>query len=229
MREHDLHDSAQFWCAMGGAIAVIGGVLLGVGVARSGKSSVWSQEWFDAGFAVTMLGALALCWALVLYVANRQTTNDGISYVPPEPIPQRSSDAAPASILRNEQGLRELRPLEEGLPISALPPGVYGFTTPWSVSRLPSADLCAHAGGTAVLEVHKAQSGDVELVGYVSQETAARIADEGAILLFPEPWEEAKTLVTIPLARIISADSGHFGLGYKIEAQLGPRAQGARS
>jgi hypothetical protein len=90
---------------MGGAIAVIGGVFLGVGATRSGKSSVWSQEWFDAGFAVTMVGALALCWALVLYVrANRRTTAGGISHAPLEPIPQPPSDATPASALRKEPG-----------------------------------------------------------------------------------------------------------------------------
>ena len=229
MGERDLHDSAQFWCAMGGAIAVVGGIFLGVGVTKSGQNSVWSQEWFDAGFAVTMLGALALCWALVLYLAHRHAANGGVTRIPPEPIPQPSSDATASSILRKERGLRELRPLEEGMPISELPVGVYGFMTPWSVEHLASAHLGAQAGGTAVLELHKTQSGDVELVGYVSQETATRIENEGPILFFPEPWEEAKTLVTIPVPRIASAVEGHFGRGYKIEALLrGPKAPSAR-
>jgi hypothetical protein len=231
-----LDESARFWCAMGSAVAVIGGILLGVGVTKSqgNHSSLWSEGWFDAGFGVMLLGAFALVWALILYLAHRQagvpqspgSSARGPSGESPDAPPDRErrsnlpSVVTPAQALRTERGLRELRPLEVGLPLSQLPPGVYGFMPPWFVTNLEDALLDAQAGGTSVLEVHKTQDGELQLVGYVSQETATRISGAGTVLLFPEAWEEANEVVGIPRGRIVQADSGHFALGYKMELRL---------
>jgi len=57
---------------MGGGIAVVGGIAVGVGVARvPAHRTVWSVVWFDVGFVVVVLGVLALVWALVLHLAHR--------------------------------------------------------------------------------------------------------------------------------------------------------------
>ena len=192
---------------MAGALAVIGGTLLGVGVAESQthQSSLWSEGWFDAGFGVTLLGAFALVWALILYLAHRHAGGQqGSSWPVPDAggappatpeatqrQPNVTTVVTPAEELRTKRGLRRLRPLEVGLPLSELPGGIYGFMPPWHVTDLEHASLNAEPGGTCVLEIHKTQDGETQLIGYVSQETATRASHAGTIWLYPEPWEEA--------------------------------------
>jgi hypothetical protein len=72
MRRQQLHESAVFWLGLGGGLAVIGGILMGVGAGRVAQDvSLWSSRWFDTGFGVTLLGACMLFWSLVLFLAHR--------------------------------------------------------------------------------------------------------------------------------------------------------------
>jgi hypothetical protein len=74
MQEHRLYDSAMFWVTLGGPIAAIGGILAGIGVFQVGSGgNLWANAWFDAGVVVVVLGAAMLLWALVLFLAQRQT------------------------------------------------------------------------------------------------------------------------------------------------------------
>lgn len=67
-----LLDSSLFWLAMAGAVAVVGGIFMGVGGTRTpAHKSVLSEGWFDAGIGVVALGVVMLAWALVLYLAHR--------------------------------------------------------------------------------------------------------------------------------------------------------------
>jgi len=67
-------DSSIFWLALGGVVVTLGGILLGVGSAKAiaAKDSLWSSGWFVAGFTIMLAGCLALVWALVLFLVQRQ-------------------------------------------------------------------------------------------------------------------------------------------------------------
>jgi hypothetical protein len=75
VRRISRHESALFWCAIAAGLIPVGGILLGVGLARQPKTgSIWADGWFAAGFGVMILGCLALVWALILYLAHREET-----------------------------------------------------------------------------------------------------------------------------------------------------------
>jgi hypothetical protein len=67
-------ERASFWTGWGAAVLVIGGTLMGVGVAQttSQKPSVdvWSNGWFKGGFIALVIGAGILVWALILFLTN---------------------------------------------------------------------------------------------------------------------------------------------------------------
>ena len=104
--------------------------------------------------------------------------------------------------LRAKHQVRTLTDLEDGTGLHRLPHGVYGFTyapgpkdTPLFQTSRPQA-----------FEMHKLADGTVVLVGYVTGELAARIESDRQPLevrLFPAPRDEANTLVSLPLARLI--------------------------
>jgi hypothetical protein len=73
MTARRLYDRAIFWVTSGGVVAVIGGVLVSVGVTQVGPNGdVWGNEWFRIGIGAVVVGALAVWWALTLYLAHRQ-------------------------------------------------------------------------------------------------------------------------------------------------------------
>lgn len=64
----------MFWSALGGAVVVVGGVLTGVGVARTpARGTVWSSAWFVSGAVLVGLGGVALIWSLILHLAHGHT------------------------------------------------------------------------------------------------------------------------------------------------------------
>src|ERR1700733_14921299 len=74
MRRANFHESAVFWCALAGSLVVVGGVLIGIGVARTPThGSVWSSGWFVAGAAFLVAGLFGLAWSLVLHLAHGQS------------------------------------------------------------------------------------------------------------------------------------------------------------
>jgi len=119
--------------------------------------------------------------------------------------------------LRTLNGVRTLRPLENDLNLSELPPGVYGFTVPWIVNS-DSIGVVGGTGasritlqessfGTLVMEVHKRGDGEVYLVGYVSETDLVRLQDpsrtaNAEVALFFRPFREFSITVAIPISRI---------------------------
>lgn len=124
--------------------------------------------------------------------------------------------------LRKKNGVRELRPLENDLNLSRLPNGIYGFTVPWIINTdstgvvggtgLSRISLHRTGGGTAVMEMHKSEQGQVYIIGFVTQDQLIRMQDPSrraslGITLFFHPYQNFDELVAVPYERIISSDN----------------------
>lgn len=99
---------------------------------------------------------------------------------------------------RTEHNVRLIRPEEEGDGFNRLPPGVYGFTYAPATETPVFERRSYHS-----FEVHKLADGAGRLIGCCSSEDAEKLRDARAssfeMILFPESWEQATTLVSIPL------------------------------
>src|SRR5581483_5704619 len=99
--------------------------------------------------------------------------------------------------LRAQRGLRALETAEEGFAAASLPGGIYGYTYAPSEALPLFARKDWHS-----FEVHKLADGAEFLVGFVTPKEAesVRSGGQGEIILFPDRWEEATELVSVPLA-----------------------------
>jgi hypothetical protein len=94
MDRDSLRDSAGFMVALGGATAVIGGILLTIGVIRTPSTmELWSNGWFIAGITVTGVGAVCLNCSLVLFLAHRHARK----HICPDPAAHRPTVAQEVS------------------------------------------------------------------------------------------------------------------------------------
>ena len=112
--------------------------------------------------------------------------------------------ASPVDDLRSQHQVRALKPEEEGSAAAALPPGVYGFTYAPGQPEVPLFSKNNYHS----FEVHKTADGTEYLLGFVTPSEAADVAamKEGApIRLFPAPWENSQTLVTIRASAIVAS------------------------
>lgn len=103
--------------------------------------------------------------------------------------------------LRDRLKLRPVTPEESGKPVDRLPEGVYGFTTSPSSDELPLFSKpvfrCA--------EIHKPAGGPICFIGYVTKKDASAFdagAEPMALDLYPDPYEEATELISIPDSRV---------------------------
>jgi|SoiMethySBSTD1v2_1073268.scaffolds.fasta_scaffold3123193_1 hypothetical protein len=106
--------------------------------------------------------------------------------------------------LRERKGLTIVAPEKEGAPLATLPDNLFGFTfSPVNESTPLFAKRQYQS-----FEVHKLTGGVVHLLGFLTEKEAA-IFFEGKepmdCQLFPEPHEESKRLVEVPLERIAKA------------------------
>jgi hypothetical protein len=71
--EKRLYESAVFWMAASGVLAVIGGIAVGVGVSQASGTSdnPWRNGWFTLGVIVVGSALPSFIWALVQFF--RQT------------------------------------------------------------------------------------------------------------------------------------------------------------
>ncbi len=139
-----------------------------------------------------------------------------------EPLNSEKSNAAQlASPFRERHQVRSLRDFEDGLDLSRAPNGVFGFTVPWIIG--PRSPMNQERGGTAVLELHKLANGSAQLIAFVSQADALRIEGRNGAIevsVFPDPWKEAATAVSIPLNAISSSSNRSFRYGYIIDLKV---------
>lgn len=120
--------------------------------------------------------------------------------------------------LRQRNGVRGLTPFQNDLGIGQLPPGVFGFTVPWILNTehagvvggtgVDQITLQKSRGGTSTMEIHKAQSGTIYVVGYASAADLSRLQDpsrraDATVALFFEHFSEFKYPVAIPADRIV--------------------------
>ena len=170
--------------------------------AFAGSFSVKARNWIP-GLLISATGGFGV-WLISFFLlfpkeGPSQEVVGPLVGETPISLPNKTD---PREALRKQHKVRRLEERENGLPISALPKGVYGFDIPWAN---PSRDrtLSRDSGGTAVLEVHKLRNGSVMLVGFVSKEDASKLAGSTVeVQLFPSPWEGATRLVAIPVQRI---------------------------
>jgi len=103
--------------------------------------------------------------------------------------------------LRDRLKLRLVTPEENGMPVDRLPEGVYGFTTSPSSDELPLFTSPVFR----CTEIHKPVGGPIHFLGYVSTKEAETFEagiEPMALELYPEPYEEATVLVSIPDSRV---------------------------
>jgi len=117
------------------------------------------------------------------------------------PMDQAALNTPEREQLRKENDVRLIAPEEEGNDTALLPTGVYGFTTAPGASEIP---LFA-APVFRCTEVHKTVDGEVRLIGYFKSADAQALAvgaEPFTADLYPEPYEDATTLVCVPVSRL---------------------------
>ena len=131
--------------------------------------------------------------------------------------------------LRTRLGARQLHDLENGMVISRLPDGVYGFTTSWSILRPHALDK--HSGGTTCVEVIIASDGSIHVVGYVMDGDflAAMSRRDLLVRVYLVPFQHGKfsNLVALPLSSFKSCSDRSLPDGVPmIEVTLLPSVAG---
>ena len=105
--------------------------------------------------------------------------------------------------LRSQHKLRPLRNEEEGVGITKLPNGVYGFTYAPATETPLFVRKSYHS-----FEVHKTSNGAAHMLAFVAPADAQRIRaeeDEIDVTVYPDPYETATELVVIPFDRVLSS------------------------
>jgi hypothetical protein len=107
--------------------------------------------------------------------------------------------------LRATRGLRALETGEEGTAAEKQPNGVYGFT----YSPAEAVPLFTKKTWHS-FEVHKLADGTLHLVGFATAKEAeiVRTGAPAEITLFPDPWETATEVISVPLSRAIPSKKG---------------------
>lgn len=111
-------------------------------------------------------------------------------------IPQLELEA-----LRTRSGLRKLADELEGVPLGRLPGGIYGFGSAAPELESPLYGTRVHQ----TFEFHKLTSGEIRVLGFVPGKDAAALEsakDTLDVKLYPEPFGDAQTLVSVPFGRI---------------------------
>jgi hypothetical protein len=105
-------------------------------------------------------------------------------------------------VLRKDHNVRLMTSEEDGFAVRNLSPGVFGFTyAPGTESPL------FHKRSYQSFEVHKGHDQALHLIGFVTQKDADLINSKEEIFevrLFPEPWQEATEIVSIPMRRVLN-------------------------
>lgn len=128
--------------------------------------------------------------------------SDSPSPAPSDEKTNKAMEQQQREQLRSEYKLRPLNGKEEGLGIANLPNGVYGF------SYAPATETPLFAKKSyRSFEVQKLSDGSAYVVGFVSAADAERLRarnEEVEVTVYPDPYEEASTIVSIPFDRVLT-------------------------
>jgi hypothetical protein len=108
--------------------------------------------------------------------------------------------------LRAAHHLRPLIPEEEGTAADRLPNGIYAYAYAPAEAAIPLfAKKSWHS-----FEMHKRPDGSLHLVGFVTAKEAEQLrrSSPGEAVVFPDPWEDANQLVSVPMSRVIPSKKG---------------------
>ena len=112
-----------------------------------------------------------------------------------------TKDTADQELLRTAHQVRLVSEQQEGVGVSHLPGGLYGFTYS---PGLPGAPLFAVRRYRSY-EVHKLPSGEVFVIGFAKSDVARALStasEEMSLQIHPQPEADYGTLVTIPYSQI---------------------------
>lgn len=154
-----------------------------------------------------------------------------------QPRPSQSELMARANLglssIREKNGLRPIRDIENELPASELPFGVYFYLFDDRLRDLPvsskpddiepSPKTIQEQLSLRWVEVHKLQGGSYQIAGFTSQTDAQHASSpkwQGFATLYTAPWEEAQTPITIPIAHIKQIRSREFRNFMLLELRL---------
>jgi hypothetical protein len=139
---------------------------------------------------------------------------------PPAAPAVRAPHESDREELRVRHGVRLVDSEEEGAGVARLPAGVYGFTyAPHAESPL-FRNRPHHS-----YEVHKLATGEMEIVGFLTPSEAQRLDRIEEVTLFPDPWEQAATFVSLPKSRILKTKGPSRDEGNGMKLMLLPSAE----
>jgi hypothetical protein len=123
--------------------------------------------------------------------------------------------------LREQKGLALVAAEKEGAPLATLPDNIYGFT----FSPVNESTPLFSKRQFQCYEVHKLTGGVVHLLGFLTEKEAAAFFNGKEPLecnLYPEPQDESKRLVEVPLERIAKAKPMSRSAGNYMPLTLDP-------
>jgi hypothetical protein len=140
MPDKPFYDSSLFWVGFAAVIVVIGGILIGIGVADVGASAstqLWSDWWFRSGLGCVVLGLVMLWWALTLYFAHRHAEKH-IQAFQLQPLHSRSDTAQRTSKVPQLPTQQQSTPVQSQPQPTASQP----TSTPTAPTTLSNRTLC---------------------------------------------------------------------------------------
>ena len=126
--------------------------------------------------------------------------------------------------LRDRLNLRLVTPEENGMPVDRLPEGVYGFTTSPSSDELPLFNKPIFR----CTEIHKPVGGPVHFIGYLTKKDADAFhagAEPITVDLYPDPYEDATELVSIPDSRVDRRKLPSRDQGNAMRVEIAPKPE----
>jgi len=121
----------------------------------------------------------------------------------PDTTPQLENELE-LEALRQTNALKLITADQEGISLSALPNGIYGYTYSPAGEETPLFTQKTFQ----CYEIHKLHDGSVRLIGYVTPSEHQQIEagiDPLEFNLYPAPYGESSRIIAIPLARLARA------------------------
>jgi hypothetical protein len=133
----------------------------------------------------------------------------------------QTTEAVEREALRTKNQVRPLTETEEGFGLDRVPDGVYGFTCAvgqWDAPLFKKQGFLSY-------EIHKLADGTALLLGYLTEEDAARLKNSqglATVHLFAASDERARVFVSLPLHHIRRHKEHSQRTGHGVELHVEP-------